>query len=214
MAWETNGNANTNSRTDFVGTTDDQPLSLRTNSKEAVRIDPAGMVGIGTPQAQNLLHVGPGTTSISANRVNAVFASNTPDAGIAIEQNGGVNILLQASGGGAFIGTTSKHSLLFRTADLDRVEIDSFGNVRMTGQLAVAGDVIITGKLNHGGFDALQQISALKEQLSSVQNEASSALNLIQGLANFDGTLQARIATLEQQVFGLQQDVAGLQSKT
>ena len=84
------------------------------------------------------------------------------------------------------------------------------------GQLAgfFEGDVTITGKLNHGGFDALQQISALKEQLSNVQNEASGALDLIKGLANFDGTLQGRIAILEQQVFGLQQDVAALQANS
>src|ERR1051326_2001830 len=73
------------------------------------------------------------------------------------------------------------------------------------GQLAglFEGDVTITGKLNHGGFDALQQISALKEQLSNLQNEVSAALDLIKGLANFDGTLQGRIAILEQQVAGL-----------
>ena len=56
---------------------------------------------------QNLLHVGPGVSAIVQSRVNAVVASNAPDAGIAIAQNSGVNVLVQASGAGAFIGTTA-----------------------------------------------------------------------------------------------------------
>jgi hypothetical protein len=129
MAWNTNGNAGTNPATDFVGTTDLQPLVIRTNSKEAVRIDSDGKVGISTPSPQNLLHVGPGTSSIVSSRVNAVIASNAPDAGIAISQNGGVNVLLQASGAGAFIGTTSNHALVLRTVDQDRIVVTAAGEV-------------------------------------------------------------------------------------
>ena len=145
MPWNTNGNTGTNSTTDFVGTTDLQALVIRTNSKEAIHIDPAGKVGIGTPSPQNSLHVGPGTSSIVSSRVNAVIASNAPDAGIAIAQNSGVNVLLQASGAGAFIGTTSNHALVFRTVDQDRVVVDGKGDVLMLGTLSVAKDVILTG---------------------------------------------------------------------
>jgi hypothetical protein len=156
MAWETNGNAGTNPATDFVGTTDLQPLSLRTNSNEAVHIDPAGNVGIGAANPQNLLHVGSGTSSISSSRVNAVIASNAPDAGIAIAQNSGVNVLLQASGAGAFIGTTSNHPVVFRTVDQDRVVIQSNGDVFMAGTLSVAKDVILTGADCAEHFDLVQ----------------------------------------------------------
>ena len=68
---------------------------------------------------------GPGSTSIAASRVNAVFATTEPDAGLAIAQNSGVNVLVQASGAGAFIGTTSNHPVVFRTNDQDRVTIDT-----------------------------------------------------------------------------------------
>jgi len=129
MAWDTNGNAGTNPATDFVGTTDLRPLVFRTNSKQAVQIDPAGKVGIGNPNPQNLLHVGPGASTIAASRVNAVVASGAPDAGIAIAQNSGVNVLLQASGAGAFIGTTTNHPLVLRTVDQDRVVVTAAGNV-------------------------------------------------------------------------------------
>jgi hypothetical protein len=97
----------------------------------------ANNVGIGTANnPQNRLHVGPGTSSIAQTRVNAVVASNTPDAGIAIAQNSGVNVLLQASGGGGYIGTTSNHPLVFRTNDLDRVVVNTKGNLWVAGDEA------------------------------------------------------------------------------
>ncbi len=92
-------------------------------------IEVEGRVGIGTSAPQNLLHVGPGASSILASRVDAVVASNKPDAGIAIAQNSGVNVLLQASGAGGYIGTTSNHPLVWRTNDLDRVVVAPNGNV-------------------------------------------------------------------------------------
>jgi hypothetical protein len=156
MAWDTNGNAGTNPTTDFVGTRDPQPLVVRTNSKEAMRIGTDGKMGIGTAGPQNLLHVGPGTSSIASSRVNAVVASSNPDAGIAIAQNSGVNVLLQASGAGAFIGTTSNHPVVFRTVDRDRVVIDANGDVLMFGTLSVAKDVILTGADCAEHFDLVE----------------------------------------------------------
>jgi hypothetical protein len=128
MPWNITGNANTNAATDFLGTTDTKPLVIRTNNKTALEIDPTGKVGIGTATPQNLLHVGPGSTVISSTRVNAVVASTNPDAGIAIAQNIGVNVLLQASTAGGYIGTVTHHPLTLRTSDLDRLVIDSLGN--------------------------------------------------------------------------------------
>jgi hypothetical protein len=48
MPWDLRGNAGTNPANDFLGTTDNQPLAIRTNSAERVRITPDGNVGIGT----------------------------------------------------------------------------------------------------------------------------------------------------------------------
>ena len=67
-----------------------------------------------------------------------MLATTEPNAGIAIAQNSGVNVLVQASGAGALIGTTSNHPVVFRTNDQDRVTIDTSGNLRVTG------DVILT----------------------------------------------------------------------
>jgi hypothetical protein len=75
------------------------------------------------------VQIGSGASSIAASRVNAVVASNSPDAGIAIAQNSGVNVLLQASGAGGYIGTTSNHPLVLRSNDLDRVVVAPNGNL-------------------------------------------------------------------------------------
>jgi hypothetical protein len=57
VAWLLAGNAGTNPATDFLGTTDAQPLIFRTNNSEALRIDAAQKVGIGTDNPQERLHV-------------------------------------------------------------------------------------------------------------------------------------------------------------
>lgn len=47
-AWQLSGNAGTAGGTEFLGTTDNQPLVIKTNNNEALRIDTNGNVGIGT----------------------------------------------------------------------------------------------------------------------------------------------------------------------
>jgi hypothetical protein len=44
MPWELTGNAGTTA-TNFLGTSDSNPLVIKTNSSEAMRIDPSGNVG-------------------------------------------------------------------------------------------------------------------------------------------------------------------------
>jgi hypothetical protein len=47
MPWDLTGNSGTNPETDFLGTRDNQPLVIRTNGAEALRIDGSGSVVIG-----------------------------------------------------------------------------------------------------------------------------------------------------------------------
>jgi hypothetical protein len=139
MNWAIAGNNGTDATVNFLGTTDEQPLVIKTNSTEALRVDAVGQVGIGTSSPQNQLHVGAGTSAIVPSRVNAVIASSNRDAGIAIAQNSGVNVLLQASGAGGYIGTISNHPLVFRTNDLDRMVVETNGNLRVIGEISGAG---------------------------------------------------------------------------
>lgn len=45
--WKTKGNTGTNSGTDFLGTTDNQPLVIGTNNTQRMLIDAAGNIGLG-----------------------------------------------------------------------------------------------------------------------------------------------------------------------
>ena len=55
--WALKGNSGTNPATDFIGTVDGQPLIIRTNNNERVRIDANGNVGIGTNNPTAKLNV-------------------------------------------------------------------------------------------------------------------------------------------------------------
>lgn len=70
--WLLRGNAGTNSANDFLGTTDNQPLVIRTNNTEWMRILATGNVGIATTAPSQKLHV-VGNSLVSNNMyVNSV----------------------------------------------------------------------------------------------------------------------------------------------
>src|SRR5262245_58602264 len=58
--WTLSGNAGTTPPDTFLGTTDNQPLVIKTNGAEAARIDADGNVGIGTSGPDAKLEVSSG----------------------------------------------------------------------------------------------------------------------------------------------------------
>ncbi len=62
--WLLNGNAGLNPALDYLGTSDGQPLVLRTNGVEALRIDPFGNVGVGVAAPHTRLTV-QGNTAVT-----------------------------------------------------------------------------------------------------------------------------------------------------
>ena len=63
-SWITTGNLGTNPSSNFVGTSDNQPLAFRTNNQEAMRINASGYVGIGTTAPKSKLDVENGNVTI------------------------------------------------------------------------------------------------------------------------------------------------------
>ena len=55
MAWDLTGNAHTNPTIDFVGTTDSEPLVIRTGKAERLRVGTNGFVGIGTNSPRSVV---------------------------------------------------------------------------------------------------------------------------------------------------------------
>ncbi|MCS7152924.1 MAG: hypothetical protein NZ989_03150 [Bacteroidia bacterium] len=56
-AWLITGNANTNPTNNFLGTTDNTALVIRTNNTERLRVTNTGEVGIGTPTPSKQVHI-------------------------------------------------------------------------------------------------------------------------------------------------------------
>jgi hypothetical protein len=57
IAWALTGNSGTDPAVNFLGTTDAQPLVIRTNDTERMRVTATGDVGIGTSAPEQRLHV-------------------------------------------------------------------------------------------------------------------------------------------------------------
>ena len=55
--WHITGNTGTTPAKNFIGTTDNSGLSIRTKNKERIRISPAGAVGIGISTPKQTLDV-------------------------------------------------------------------------------------------------------------------------------------------------------------
>jgi hypothetical protein len=64
-AWALTGNSGTNPAVNFLGTADAQPLVIRTNNTERVRVTATGNVGIGTAAPTERLQVSDGNVAIT-----------------------------------------------------------------------------------------------------------------------------------------------------
>ncbi len=65
-AWSTTGNANINVGTNFIGTTDGNPVLIKTAGAERIRVDATGNVGIGSTTPGTALEVGGGDVYVNS----------------------------------------------------------------------------------------------------------------------------------------------------
>lgn len=159
QGWAVAGNTGTNPATNFLGTTDNAGLAIRTNNTEQVRITPAGNVGIGTDSPNQKLDVrgnitiknSTGSTDryeVQANRGRINFSSIANDNNH-VMYNNGFNI----DGEGAWdglkmnvynglnvrVGNGGATSALFVDADGDV----GIGTTAPSAKLDVRGSLII-----------------------------------------------------------------------
>ncbi len=88
--WKTTGNAGTTPGTNFLGTTDNTGLVVKTNNSEQMRVTSGGNMGIGTSTPASLLHVA-GDLSVSKELKaggNATTAGNPGTTGQVLTSNG------------------------------------------------------------------------------------------------------------------------------
>lgn len=124
-----NGSAGLGSNTLRFGTDD---ARIFTNGTEAMRIDASGAVGIGTDNPTALLQVGEsGDTGVLAQ-----LGLDNTDTSLHIAGNRG---RFGYDGSNAYIGTSAGKGIAFKQDTVDRLVIDSSGNVQInTGNLELS----------------------------------------------------------------------------
>jgi hypothetical protein len=176
LSWNLSGNAGTNPATNFLGTTDAQPLVIRTNNAEALRVTADGNVGVGTttPGARVDVAGGAGTaingTSSAGNGVDGtssaaigvegvsstqagVFGSSDSSDGIRGSSNSGTGINgLSDSGTAVSANSASGIGLTAHSGSQDGVvaSSDSGNGVRAT---ASSGAGMIATSTNADGVE-------------------------------------------------------------
>jgi hypothetical protein len=83
--WGLAGNAGTDPSADFLGTTDAEPLIIKTNNNEALRVDPEGGVGIGTTVISARLDVSDPSIAILGTSQTASGVSGTSSSGDGVD---------------------------------------------------------------------------------------------------------------------------------
>lgn len=123
--WSTTGNTGTSAATNFVGTTDGQPIVFRTNNTERMRLGATnGRLGMGTTAPTAILHI------------------NAPAAEDALRvQTAGTTRLFVDNGGGVSIGSASAGPAggLYVSGNV------GIGNIAPTNKLDVSGAAAFTG---------------------------------------------------------------------
>ncbi len=162
--WALNGNAGINPLSQFVGTVDAQPLVLKSNNVEGIRIATTGNVGIGTANPLNRLHVAgsfrlvDGTQAIGrvlTSDVNGVAAwEDLNFSAWGLTGNTGTNPATQ------FVGTADNQPIAFRTNNLERFRINEQGNIGIgttnpLTRLEILDDNIVTGSTTRGNLHVM-----------------------------------------------------------
>lgn len=144
-SWSLLGNSGTNASTNFLGTTDNQPLIFKTNSTENVRISNVGYVGISTNNPLTSLQVNGGFS------LNSTTVNLTADNQVITVGNFS-NIKLNSN------NATSANRTFTLSNGLVEGQMLVIYPVVGAAQLLDAGNVNIAGNFNFGVEDVLHLV--------------------------------------------------------
>ncbi|MFO0511756.1 MAG: beta strand repeat-containing protein, partial [Gammaproteobacteria bacterium] len=194
-AWTLTGNLGTNPTDNYIGTRDAQPLAIRTNNIERIRVlggtgANAGFVGIGTNDPQARLDVVGGFRASGNGEVGGALGV----AGVLTASSGVVTPSVTTANTLALSATGSSGTLTVSTAGTERLRVTSAGRVGigMTNPartLDVTGTFGATGAANLGSTLNVDGATTLNSTLA-VTNAATfgSAVNIVGLLRATGGT--------------------------
>ncbi len=148
--WSLTGNTGINSLINFLGTTDAQPLVVKTNNAEALYIDMNQKIGIGTNAPVQLLHMNVITGQGEGMEIDSLIAGHAPAVYLNHTGNLGRNFRIASYGDN---NTPGSFRIRDETAGSDRLVIDAAGNIGIntavpSRTLDVNG---VIGIFDHGG---------------------------------------------------------------
>ena len=180
MPWDLTGNSGTSPANNFLGTTDDQPLVIRTNGTEALRVDGSGSVVIGdstgieaslgfSPRRVSVLEFGQGPSSLlflrrdESQEAEGEFLSPAQNVSFILDPT---NRVFNLDVSGQHNGAARIH--LGDPADPDN-PVTTLGNVGIgtmapQQKLHVDGDVLVTGDITLSGADCAEDFDVEESQ--------------------------------------------------
>ncbi len=133
-AWSKTGNSGTNSSINYIGTTDNAGLVIRTNDTSRIFIKNTGSIGIGTNTPTSKLEV-----AVSGNDGITINGNNAGDAQLIIENGGGNHYLLDDDSDGHNLKLQSANGFAINTGGINqRLAMDNTGRTSLN-RATVAG---------------------------------------------------------------------------
>lgn len=220
--WNTLGNAGTNSGTNFLGTTDNVSLRLRTANVQRVVVDSLGRVGIGVTNPTNPLVVKDTMEIRRTGGVSSLLFSNTAGTGDFRIGGDGGDIFWQGGGGRSL--QTGAYWTMILAGDRQTASFPAFANgtggtgvlipAQRTGSVplavqAIAGQTAnlmewrsptgtLLGGFNSGGYLGIGSptFDGTNPEKLLINGGTTSSFNLIKGKASINNYLQLNIQNM------------------